>query len=322
MPSFRRSVIVLSGALLLLGAGAARAHDLHGIVAERNSLEPEAWKTIEQIRSLRRFLADRSGQSQDAELEAVVQRELTWPDSQVTVCFLDGSQQARDHVAEIAQRWMQSTGLVLEFGPAGNRNSCNTTSPANIRVSFVGSGYWSFVGIEAKKIDVRKQTLNLGGMNKTAFTADDDGVILHEFGHAIGFEHEHQSPISVCEREFDWDYLYRAMGWSPQKVDENMRQLQPSSKLLTTAFDAASIMLYSLEKEAFKEPAAAKCYIAKHNNVISELDREAAATVYPVRVSAAPQPLKRSTAAPPKPRDAAVNDALKRLRELTERSKR
>jgi hypothetical protein len=159
-------------------------------------------------------------------------------------------------------------------------------------------------------------------MNKTAFTADDDGVILHEFGHAIGFEHEHQSPISVCEREFDWDYLYRAMGWSPQKVDENMRQLQPSSKLLTTAFDAASIMLYSLEKEAFKEPAAAKCYIAKHNNVISELDREAAATVYPVRVSAAPQPLKRSTAAPPKPRDAAVNDALKRLRELTERSKR
>jgi hypothetical protein len=322
MPSLRRSYVVLAGALLILGAGAARAHDLHGIVAERNSLEPEVWKTIEQIRSLRRFLADRSNQSQDAELEAVVQRELTWPDSQVTICFLDGSREAREHVAEVAQRWMQSTGLVLEFGPAGNRNSCNATRPANIRVSFAGSGYWSFVGIEAKKIDVRKQTLNLGGMNKATFTADDDGVILHEFGHAIGFEHEHQSPISVCETEFDWDYLYRAMGWSPQKVDENMRQLQPMSKLLTTAFDPASIMLYNLEKEAFKEPSTAKCYIARHNNALSELDREAAATVYPVRVSAAPQPLRRSMAAPPRPRDAAVNDALERLRELTERSKR
>jgi hypothetical protein len=314
---------MVAGALLVLvGAGAAFAHDLHGIVAERNSLEPEVWKKIDQIRSLRRFLASESSKSQDLSLEAVVQRELTWPDSQVTVCFLDGRQEARDHVAEVAQRWMQSTGLVLEFGPAGSRNACDASRPANIRVSFAGSGYWSFVGIEAKKVDLRKQTVNLGGMNKTAFTADDDGVILHEFGHAIGFEHEHQSPISVCEKEFDWDYLYRAMGWSPQQVDINMKQLQPSSKLLTTAFDPASIMLYNLEKEAFKEPSTAKCLIAKHNNVISELDREAAATVYPVRVSAAPQPLRRSMAAPPKGRSAAVNDALKRLQELTERSKR
>jgi hypothetical protein len=215
-------------------------------------------------------------------------------------------------------RWSEATGLQFDFGPAGSRNSCGAGEPANVRVSFVGLGYWSVVGIEAKQIDAKKQTLNLQGMNKATFTAEDDGIILHEFGHAIGFEHEHQSPVSVCEKEFDWDYLYKAMGWSKQKVDINMRQLQPSSKLLTTTFDPSSVMLYSLDKEAFKDPATAKCYIAKPNNAISALDREAAATVYPVRVSAAPQPLKRGLAAP-KSRDAAVRNALKRLRELSGR---
>lgn len=97
-----------------------------------------------------------------------------------------------------------------------------------------------------------------------------------------------------------------------------MRQLQPSSKLLTTSFDPESVMLYNLEKESFKDPATAKCFIAKPNNSISTLDREAAATVYPVRVSAAPQPLRRAIPAP-KNRDPAVREALKRLRELTDR---
>ena len=318
MSNLRYSYLVLAGVLLAFGAGAARAHDLHGIVAERNSVEPEVWKKIEEIRSLRRFLANASNRSNDAELEAVVQRELTWPDSTVRVCFLDGGPEARDHVAEVAQRWDESTALKLDFGPPGSRTSCGAGEPANVRVSFVGLGYWSFVGIEANKIDAKQQTLNLQGMDKSSFTVEDDGVILHEFGHAIGFEHEHQSPVSVCEKEFDWDYLYKAMGWSKQKVDQNMRQLSPSSKLLTTTFDPSSVMLYSLEKESFKDPAKATCYVPKPNNAISLLDRQAAATVYPVRVSAAPGPLKRSLSAPRR-RDAAVTKALKRLKELTER---
>ena len=322
MRRFRRELFVLAGALLAVGGGAALAHDLRGIVAERNALEPDAWKKVQEIRDLRRFLAGESGKSQDAELEAVVQRELTWPDSRVSICFLDGSRDAREHVAVVAQRWMESTGLKLDFGPDGNRRTCEAATPSNVRVSFVGSGYWSYVGVEAKQADRKKQTLNLEGMNKPSFTAEDDGIILHEFGHAIGFEHEHQSPISVCEKEFDWDYLYKAMGWSPQQVDINMKQLQPSSKLLTTTFDADSVMLYSLEKEYFKDASASKCYIPNKNNAISKTDREAAATVYPVVVSMAPGPTKRAMPPPARKRDAAVTDALKRLKDLTDAPRR
>ena len=50
----------------------------------------------------------------------------------------------------------------------------------------------------------------------------------HEFGHALGLHHEHQSPATTCNEEFDWDYIYKAFGeppdgWDKQTVDNNMR---------------------------------------------------------------------------------------------------
>ena len=46
--------------------------------------------------------------------------------------------------------------------------------------------------------------MNLGGFTEE-LPDDWEATVLHEFGHAIGFLHEHQSLNSTCEEEFRWD---------------------------------------------------------------------------------------------------------------------
>jgi hypothetical protein len=322
MPAKSGSLLGVAVTLLLDSIiPTAVAHDLAGLVAERTAMEPDVRAKLDEVNELRRMLAVRvEAAPQDTQIEAVVQRALRWPVAAISVCFFDGQREARDHVADVAQRWEAMTSLKFDFGPRGNRSTCDLANPSNVRVSFRGIGYWSYIGTQAKRINAFKQTLNLQGMDKTSFTTDDDGIILHEFGHSVGFEHEHQSPVSGCSQEFDWDYLYTALGWSKEEVDRNMRKLDlPSSAtgLLTTAFDRDSIMLYSLDRGAFKHPASATCYIPRPNHEISKMDREAAITVYPP-MGATQQPPAAAPVDDTSPGAAATILTIRRLRELVQ----
>jgi hypothetical protein len=315
-----RKVVFLWGCVLVFVttmSPIAYPHDLKGLAVERSSLDPEVRAKFDQIRELRRLLSMRSATNQDQALEAVVQKTLRWPGDLARVCFFDGAMEAREHVAQVAIRWTASTSLKLDFGPPNNRRSCDPKNLSDIRVSFRGSGYWSYVGTQAKDINPYKQTLNLEGIDKASFDLDNDGTILHEFGHAIGFEHEHQSPVGGCDEQFNWSYLYTSLGWSKEEVDRNMRALSVSSSmdgLLVTPFDGKSIMLYSLAAAAFKDPEHASCYIAERNNEISTVDHKAAATVYP---ALAQPPAPAASASAPTSYDGVVAaQQLNRLQEL------
>ena len=73
------------------------------------------------------------------------------------------------------------------------------TQTATIRITFKASdGSWSALGTDCKKEEwFRKNeaTMNLGWiLQGQANAKENKGVILHEFGHALGLDHEHQSP--------------------------------------------------------------------------------------------------------------------------------
>jgi hypothetical protein len=316
-----RKAKALSLAIMCASAahcGMAQAHDLVGLVAEQTALDPAARQKLARMNELRQELAAEARSAAPGnQLEAVVQRTLKWPSDQVTVCFFDGAMPFRDHVAEVAALWTDRTSLRFDFGIPDNRRTCDPNAPSNIRVSFQGSGYWSYVGTQARLIDPQKQTLNLSGLDThAAFSARDDGVILHEFGHAIGFEHEHQSPQSGCQEEFNWNYLYVALPWPKDEVDRNMRRLDVSvnKNLLVTAFDSKSIMLYSLDIKAFKNPTTAKCYISQPNDSLSDEDERAARSIYLVLGASGDTGSK--AAAPAQPATALSTSAAAKIREI------
>ncbi len=58
---------------------------------------------------------------------------------------------------------------------------------------FIG-GSWSYIGTDATRLPLESFTMNLGFIDRT--------TVLHEFGHALGLIHEHQSPF---KGGFEWD---------------------------------------------------------------------------------------------------------------------
>lgn len=275
------------GALLLcfLWGSAASAHDLSGNQAEFKEMPPEARKKIEEVKELRQRLNERV-RAGDSGLEAVLQKALRWDKPVLTVCFRDGLEASWKRIASVANEWTVGTSIRFDFGTATMPRVCSASVPSDIRVSLTGKGNWSYVGKHAMNIPVDKATLNLSGVNHgNALTEYDRFLILHEFGHALGFEHEHQSPEGGCSGEFDWVAVSAILGWTAEEVKQNMTRFdEPARKsgLITSAFDMHSVMLYALPAKAFLDVTTAKCYVAKVNSTLSPLDRAGIRYLYPV----------------------------------------
>ena len=176
--------------------------------------------------------------------------------STIKVRFLDGTQDQQDLVKDIAPEWTKHANLTFEF----------TDNPrADIRVQFdADDGAWSYVGTDNKSIPLHAATLNLGWQ--------DQGVILHEFGHMIGLSHEHQNPDSgiVWNEQVVIDELAGPPNfWTEAETRHNVLDKYSADQVHGTDFDPHSVMLYSFPDEWTQNMGA-----TSENDDISPLDRD------------------------------------------------
>ena len=88
--------------------------------------------------------------------------------STLTIRFLEGTTAQKNKVKKLAVEWTQYANLKFAF---------SNSRDAQIRITFDRSdGAWSYLGTDNRSIASHKATMNLGWV--------DQGVILHEFGHA------------------------------------------------------------------------------------------------------------------------------------------
>lgn len=240
------------------------------------------------IRSVPRYVGEMA-------LELVIDDLKSWPVSgSLTVSFSGGDKELHQKIADAASRWTEFGNIEFDFGldeKTGTYRTWTSQDESNIRVGFSYKGYWSLVGQDSNDPDIVGPgdiTLNLGGFDN-ALPSGWRATVLHEFGHALGFHHEHQSPAAICEEEFDWPKLYTFLGgppnnWPEHKVDHNLRRL-PGGGLTASDHDQESIMHYAFGKwmykaELFEEGNRPTCYIDA-NTRLSASDKEMMLVAYP-----------------------------------------
>lgn len=211
--------------------------------------------------------------------KAVFRNDKLWHNgATLKVRFRDGDEETRRRVAEIAKQWTQYANLDFEFHSADELPE----DQADIRLSFMGEGYWSAIGTGCSN----RRFAPLYSLSLYHLWEEPPDEfrkhVLHEFGHALGLLHEHQSP--VVQIQWNKETVYGTMGGAPnfltrQQVDKNFFRVFSDSYTNYTQFDPGSIMLYYFPPDFTADGTG-----TRNNTVLSETDKAAIAKMYPGRV--------------------------------------
>jgi serralysin len=161
---------------------------------------------------------------------------------QITVAFLGGAPELQEKVKQVAREWvepgMANLRLIFVQDPAH----------ALIRVSFVPNNRsWSVIGRYCRDIKAPEPTMNFGWLTSSSSPIEIRRVVLHEFGHALGLEHEHQNPAGGIRWNKEQVYKDLLPTWSKRTIDLNLFEpLDRGEERLYTAFDPRSIMVYPI----------------------------------------------------------------------------
>src|SRR5262249_16761423 len=152
---------------------------------------------------------------------------------------------------------------------------------SDVRVSFADGCCAAYIGRTSLLPDVRDgPSVFLQGVTHYQ-NAKAQQLVMHELLHALGLNHAHQSPDSVCEPEFIKEKVLRAYRWTEAEFRTNLKQLDHDSRSYTwSSYDSSSIMKYFFDPDFLKNREQSPCYSAE-NYLPSDRDYEGLRDAYP-----------------------------------------
>ncbi|MCB9199307.1 MAG: hypothetical protein H6596_02335 [Flavobacteriales bacterium] len=207
-------------------------------------------------------------------LEAIGKPTWFWKKKTLKVSFLNGNKEVQRRIRQTASKWEKKCAVRFDFGDHAD---------PDIAISLVrGMGTWSKVGVLSR--DDRKQgeaSMNFDDLVPRSRERAYNQYVLHEFGHALGLIHEHQSPKAGIQ----WDtvavykHFKEKYKWSEERVWRNFFQSFSREQLNCSEFDPASIMIYAIHPNWTKDGKG-----VKRSSEISAMDAAFVARLFPKSV--------------------------------------
>lgn len=269
------------------------------------------------VENLAQMYQARSSADEKENGRAIFIKTVKWTNGRtLKVAFSGGDSTLRKFIADKASEWCKYANIKFDFGdPTHGKfyewSPRDTAYKADIRVAFNHDGYWSVLGQESiTAVPPNKQSMNLDPSKWAQFGENYGGTVIHEFGHALGFMHEHEHPGAACNSELRWlddpgyeatmdntgtfmsdaqgrqpgllSYYVSTQKWSPLKTYSQLASFENSPVFDLGAVDTTSIMQYPMDAFLLKTGRASPCF-AERNNVLSNGDKLMAKKQYPGR---------------------------------------
>ena len=196
-------------------------------------------------------------------------------DGSVTFVRWSGAESQKATVRRAFKAWAD-LGLGLKFKEVASRDQ------AMVRIGFMaGDGSWSYVGRAVLDIASDQRTMNFGWN-----IANDLDTAIHEIGHTLGFEHEHQNPFSGIV--WDEEKVYTALAqppnsWPRQKTFFNIIRKLGENSVQGTQWDSNSVMHYPFEAGLIKQPVVYQTQALRPAGGLSARDQTYVKTLYPAQ---------------------------------------
>lgn len=153
---------------------------------------------------------------------------------------------------------------------------------ATVRIGFdQADGSWSYVGRDVLNTKAPLQrTMNFGWPLTTPYGFD---TALHEIGHTLGLEHEHQNPNAgiTWNTQAVLDYFSGPPNnWQESQIQWNILRKIPLAQIKGTTWDPDSVMEYHFEAGLIDAPAKFKTGLAPQGG-LSAADKAWLVESYP-----------------------------------------